>query len=415
MGPPTDALGVRLVRAAAAVVVVAVFLASTGCRPDNQTAPITLPNPQVALGPEGAAFYRAPAPAASARPGDLIWARPVKSPEGTSGFAILYWSSTVEGKLVAVSGVLFQPDLPASRRGLIFAWAHGSFGLGDDCAPSPAFFTGEGPSLTQVVLSTRAGATFVASDFEGLGTPGDHPFGVNEASGRNVLDSIRAAARFTRTDTDSVVVGHAQGGSAALFAAEMQPRYAPDVRLRGVAAVSPFSGLDRLDGQLSGGPYFGYVLMTVAGFRIAYRHLAASDTGLTEAGRDAMRQIPNECTPAVLGDYRDRPDTELGVDAVLRTADFRRALADNEPGRVAPRVPVLVIYGQLDDIIPPAQTRDLVQRYCAGAATVKVTGYPDKGHVNVLIAALDEIGAFLRDRLADRPPATSCGASGPRQ
>jgi hypothetical protein len=65
-----------------------------------------------------------------------------------AGVAILYWSTAVSGGLVAVSGVLVQraggqPDPPRA----IVAWAHGTVGLGDQCAPSQEYFRGSGGSV----------------------------------------------------------------------------------------------------------------------------------------------------------------------------------------------------------------------------------------------------------------------------
>lgn len=49
------------------------LVALVGCSSDSGAkSPPKLPNPGVALGPEGAAFYQAPAPPAGAKPGDLV-------------------------------------------------------------------------------------------------------------------------------------------------------------------------------------------------------------------------------------------------------------------------------------------------------------------------------------------------------
>ena len=39
----------------------------------------------------------------------------------------------------------------------------------------------------------------VATDYEGLGTPGNYPVPVRRGGGRGVLDSVRAAANSFRT------------------------------------------------------------------------------------------------------------------------------------------------------------------------------------------------------------------------
>jgi hypothetical protein len=386
----------------------AAVIAASGCTATDPPQPSILPNPHVAVGPTGAAFYQAPTPPPAARPGDLIWASPVTAPEGSTGFAIMYWSTTVTGALVAVSGVLFQPVGAPIDHSPILAWAHGPFGLGDTCAPSQGFFAGKGNSLPVVGLSIRAGAVFVASDFEGLGTPGEHPFMVNQSSARNILDSIRAAARFSRTDGGAVMVGQSQGGSGVLFAAEIQPTYAPDVKLLGTVGVSVPSDLDRLGEQLSGGDYFGLVLMAVHGFRHAYPDLARFDETLTDAGHAAEQKIATQCVGAILAGYRAKKPAEFGVDVLVAEPDFRRKLSENNLGQARPGAPVLLIHGDWDPI-PGAGTRDLLEHYCALGGRVRATFYADKGHIDVIFAALDEVNRFARDRFAGKPlPAAYC-------
>jgi pimeloyl-ACP methyl ester carboxylesterase len=395
----------------------AIVLAVSGCAAFSGSAATAKLPSHVKLGPDGVAFYDAPPVPSGAKAGDLIWARPLKAPAGSVGYAILYWSTAVTGKLVPVSGVFFHPTGQRPSGPLpILAWAHGTFGLGDECAPSRDYLRGGGASLALVRLTSRERVAFVATDYEGLGTPGSHPYMVNEAAGRNVLDSIRAAARFTGAGTNvaAMVMGQSQGGSAALFAAELQPTYAPELRLRGAVGVSAPSQMGKLDSQLSGGHYFGYVLMTVYGYEAAYPELAGRDRALTAAGRTALQQIPSECGDKILADFDGRPEVEFGVAPVMHAPDFSGLLARNDPGQRKTGVPILVVHGEDDDTIPVQNTRDLVRRYCSNDTTVTAKFYPGKGHVDVLNAALPDIVSYLSDRLADKPAESTCGSGGGR-
>jgi pimeloyl-ACP methyl ester carboxylesterase len=85
----------------------------------------------------------------------------------------------------------------------------------------------------------------VMTDYEGLGTTDRrHPYllGVSEAAG--VLDIVRAARRLfgARISPRFAIVGHSQGGQAALFAASQAPAW-NDLDLVGVAAVAPANHL----------------------------------------------------------------------------------------------------------------------------------------------------------------------------
>lgn len=391
---------------AALAAVLALAACAKGSTPKPE--PKTLPGHSVLIGPEGPAFYTAPQPPAAATPGDLIWARTLQAPAGIDGYAIMYWSSKVDGQLVAVSGVLFEPSQPSNTPRPIVAWAHGTLGLADQCAMSRESFTGNSDTAAIVAQTVKLGMIFVGSDYEGLGPPGAHPFMVNESSARNVLDSIRAAQRFAGKDSDAVILGRSQGGAATLVAAELQPQYAPKLKLRGAVAISVPSGMDKLDGQLSGGPYFGYVLMTAYGYMNAYPNLAGEESKLTDAGRAALRAIPDECIDKILSQYAGEQEAKYGLAEVLGAPQFREVLVRNDPRRLAPAVPVLIVHGESDDTIPVANAREMVKALCGKGAPVTAIFYGDRGHIDVLTAAATEILEFIADRLAGQTSSANC-------
>ena len=63
-----------------------------------------------------------------------------------------------------------------------------------------------------------------------------------------MLDSVRAARELPNTGASNrfAVWGHSQGGHAALYTGEVAARYAPDLKLVGVAAAAPATYLVEL-------------------------------------------------------------------------------------------------------------------------------------------------------------------------
>ncbi len=91
----------------------------------------------------------------------------------------------------------------------------------------------------------KQGYAIASTDYEGLGTPGVHPYLVGRSEGRGVLDIARASRQVDhRVGRKLVIAGHSQGGHAALFAAALAPRWTPDLKFRGVATFAPASHLD---------------------------------------------------------------------------------------------------------------------------------------------------------------------------
>src|SRR5437667_269770 len=136
-------------------------------------------------------------------------------------------------------------------------------------APSraPAFSSYVRPEFTTWL---RRGYALASTDYEGLGTPGVHPFLIGRSEGRGVVDIVRAArALDSRVGRRWVIAGHSQGGHAALWAAALAPSWAPELSFRGVAAFAPASHVGtqvRAAGALtSPSPLTGLGALIVAG------------------------------------------------------------------------------------------------------------------------------------------------------
>ena len=144
-------------------------------------------------------------------------------------------------------------DASRSRRarrrraaGRSISWAHGTTGIADQCAPSRDGSNARSVSYAYPLLQRwlKAGYAVVRTDYEGLGTPGDHPYLIGRSEGHSVLDAVRAARKLDkRLGKRVVIAGHSQGGQSALWAASLAPKYTPDLKLRGTVAFAPVSHL----------------------------------------------------------------------------------------------------------------------------------------------------------------------------
>ncbi len=200
---------------------------------------------QVPTGPAGDAFY-APPPTLPAGHGTPIWQRrlggPVALKSAKRNRLVLYRSTGLDGSAIAVSGTVAVPKGKAPKGGWpVISWAHGTTGIADACAPSRSNALG-GYDHTLLNRWLKAGYAVVQTDYEGLGTPGDHPYLIGVSEGRSVLDIVRAARKLDRRIGKRLVVaGHSQGGHAALWAASLQRKWAPELTLRGTLAFAPAS------------------------------------------------------------------------------------------------------------------------------------------------------------------------------
>lgn len=139
---------------------------------------------------------------------------------------------------------------PAGRRP-VTAWAHGTTGVAEPCAPSLVRHPFTAGALLVLPQMLAQGWAVVATDYTGLGTAGPAPFLIGQGEARSVLDAVRAAHQLpglNLADT-TVIWGHSQGGNAALWAGALAPAYAPDDHVIGVAALAPATDLTGLGGQ----------------------------------------------------------------------------------------------------------------------------------------------------------------------
>ena len=392
----TKTAGTTTTTAAATSTTVASTTSATNVVPTSSTT--IAEGDKVQAGPDGDAFYT-PSPMPAGKPGDLIWMSPlVGSPVGAFGFKVLYHSQSIADKDIPVSGLLWvpkdvRPDAP------IISYAHGTTGLGDVCAPSKTEGKGEADTVAQEFLAK--GFIVVATDYEGSGTPGVHPYVVGISEGRGVLDAIRAARTYTGTTGKSVVWGHSQGGGAALFAAELAPTYAPDAGVVGSVAGAPAVELKLLAAALRTSPFFGYIFQAAAGFHAAYPDVDLSQV-LTAKGLEAEKLAETTC-----GEVHDlvrgkHADDYLKVDPAT-SEPWATYLEKNTPGNVSTTVPIFVYHGENDEQIPVIGSQLYFNRECktGGTAVLRKT-YPGETHVSVILKAKDDIESFIADRLASK-------------
>ncbi|MFD5986891.1 alpha/beta hydrolase family protein [Streptomyces cyaneofuscatus] len=209
--------------------------------------------------PAGDAFYTPPIPLPDGAPGDPIHARPLDNPAaavpGGESWLVLHRSEGADGGPVATSGVIALPDrtahpVPPGGYPLI-SWAHGTVGVADRCAPSrDRGDTGASPMnaypLTLLGHFLDQGWAVAMTDYEALGTGTPqrlHPYLCGRSEAMGVLDIVTAARRLFPGEIGErfAIVGHSQGGQAALFAAHHAPGRVEG--LTGVAAIAPANHL----------------------------------------------------------------------------------------------------------------------------------------------------------------------------
>ena len=393
-------------------VLVVVFLAGCGSdSTDNPEESAASSTSTTAQGSEslGEAFYEPPDPLPEADPGTLIRHEELEPfPDGTRALRVLHHSRTVGGDDIAVSGVVFVPpgDAPSGGRPIIVAGSP-PIGLADGCSASIRSF---GPPIEVMQPLFDAGYVVAVTDYEGLGTPGDHPYGSGQSMGRNMLDIARAALALKESDArpEVVVYGESAGGHAALFAADIAPNYAPELKVLGTVAQTP---LLSLVGAMREGPaapqLHGYLMMFLVGLNVAYPDRAPLEAVLTEQGLAERDEVTEQCGNDVLrhfggrlGDLLLKNPTE--VPSWMAVLEENSVVADRLKG------PILITKGGRDEVLPKALTDAFAAEVCKAGLPVEYRVYPEASHASVTRTAAGDVGRWVRDRVEGRPVPSTC-------
>ncbi|MFT4036477.1 MAG: lipase family protein [Patulibacter sp.] len=366
-------------------------------------------------------FYTPPSPLPDAPPGTVIRSEPVsyshswtKPPRGTRIWRMLYTSENALGDQIAVSGALYHSQrygLSAQRRPLV-AYALGSQGTGDRCAPSRRINNGGVQDFLVINILLDRGYDVVVSDYEGLGTPGDHAYAVNLSAAHTVLDMVRAARNFAPAGLSSqaptVVYGYSQGGGAAGMTAELQPSYAPDVPLQGVAAGGVIADPYAAGQSLDGGQYAGYLFAAAVGYDATYPELQLAQY-LNERGtKERASTILDLCFDDILSTYKGFHISDVTTTNPLDAPAWRTRLADNALGKSAPPMPVYLFHSRSDEVLPFAATAKLRQQWCAEGATVEWHPYSGLKHLATAIVGLPDALRWIDQRLRGRSAPGDC-------
>jgi pimeloyl-ACP methyl ester carboxylesterase len=329
-------------------------------------------------------------------------------------FRILYSSTDgTDGKTpVAVSGAVFMPKgTPPAGGWPLIAWAHGTTGVADVCAPSWQARSERDTSYLNTWL--RQGYAIVATDYQGLGTPGPHPYLAVRPGAYSVLDSVRAVVKgFPDVANRVVVVGQSQGGGAAFAAAGIAPDYAPELALHGTVATGvPFlrsailrasaNATDKPDPTVAYTLYIGIMMQQSDPSKAADQLVTARALPLFEAARRI-------CIGPLFHDVQ-RAGLNRGNALTPRfTAAFAAVLPRLHYATVKLPQPLFVGIGEQDHDVPPADQLALVRKACAEGTVVEAHLYASLNHSGTVNASLKDSLPFVRKVLAGEPIAPVC-------
>lgn len=349
-------------------------------------------------------------------PGSLVSATSMPAVEsqlsGGRAARVVYRSTEGgTGRPTVVSGAVFVPaaDPPATGWPVV-AIGHGSVGIDESCAPSlSADLLGD---LPLVIAVLGQGYAVAVADYQGLGSPGVHPYLDARTAGLNVIDSVRALrATFPGVSARWGAYGASQGGGAVWAADEQAAVHAAELELVGAVAAAPAVDVSGVVDKA-----VAHSLTTDQTTALQWILAAAGrirpDLDLDEFRRGAAAEnwdVLSACSgPAaerrgeVIGTLRQQ---DLAPSSATAAAKLRGILADWALPQRKLSAPISVVYGAEDTVVDPEWTTAAISRACALGGSVTASLQPDKGHGDIDTAA--QLG-WLADRFAGREVPAGC-------
>ena len=339
-------------------------------------------------------------------------------PNAAESVVMTYKMQGIKGQETQATALVFTPKTEPPAGGWpIVAWAHGTVGVGDDCAPSRNRLIVEGllPDVhTQKMIDSfvQAGYVVVAPDYEGLGEPSGrelHPFLNLKSEAYSITDAVVATKSWlgNKASNKWAVVGASQGGHAALGAAQYAARANMDYK--GVVAFAPANNLEMIeslsDMAVAQRGLFNQILSySVLDTLTAYMAAGMKSVYPTEPVYSIVFKSPtdkvaekaeSECILDMANSMSNSMFTYLGQNENLENYPRKnkgytqhpivRQFLDKDlpPLQTVVKTPIIIYQGDKDVIVLPRATDALVAQARALTTKIDYRKGPDWDHLTV--------------------------------
>lgn len=372
------------------------------------------------------AFYQAPEGFEAAAPGAILRSREVQLavltvlPVHVRSWQLLYRTTDLFGQpTVAATTVAIPQGANTSHSRPLVSHQFFYDSTAPHCAPSYVLQQGGGlPALEgihstveylELAASISQGYAINVPDYEGM----DGHLAVAKEPGYMILDSIRAAESFEPLGLDGAntpvaLWGYSGGGMGTGWAAEVQPAYAPELNIKGMAMGAPVTDVESLL-HVNGSMFASLIGVGMASLRNAYPKFAeTTDRYLTPEGRAIMERTESQCLVRnVFGlmftDYQRM--LTIPIADYLAIPEISEVFDSTIMGSTAPTAPMMVYQGVFDEAVPWYINDRLVQQWCDGGASVYYKRDHLSEHLTLTTLGMADAFNWIKGRINDNGPA----------
>ncbi|KAK5998639.1 Lipase A [Cladobotryum mycophilum] len=344
--------------------------------------------------PSQDAFYAVPQEGLStAAPGSILRHRAPPSPIAAftlvplklkDSHQILYRTNDNKGNPTATVLTVLVPFNASYDKVVSFQPAQDS--ACPDCAPSYALqrssatggFLGTFLSQLELLIVEAVlenGYIVVIPDHEGPHAA----FLANRMAGQATLDGVRAAlnsASFTGIHKDAKIAiwGYSGGSLATSWAAELQPTYAPELKINGAILGGLVPNITTVIRSVNNSTSCGILPSGAFGLAHEYPYIADFlSKHILPQYRDDFYKAETQCLVASILQFRNKNALAMFDDPKVFFTDpgVVSIFDENRVGQLAPKIPLYVYKSASDELSPVGETDAVVQGYCARGTRVQ--------------------------------------------
>lgn len=344
--------------------------------------------------------------------GEVMRSEPITNMSIQNGSAqrIIYRTQKANGTPTFSSAMVFIPNTPSVEPRQVVAWAHGTLGMGEQCAPSR---TNDPVAKIAWVSSMIAnGWVVVATDYAGLGTPGTEAYLVGQAESNDVLNSVRAVRNIPGTNTGNkfALWGHSQGGHSALFSASLASSYAPELNLVGTVASAPAAELVPLMSQQYQQPVSWVIGPEVAISWPENVPMLNINDVLTPPALNNYQKVAQDCIDeaALIGLIRGKLGQQFFTTNLADVPSWKMVMQAQTAPVLRADQPLMVAESLTDNVVLPNTTALYIQRACQAGSNLSSLWLTNVSHIQLQSVISPSVINWINDRFAGRPNASTC-------
>ena len=343
---------------------------------------------------------------------------------GADAFKIRYKSYDSQGKATESTGLVIAPNAAGDNR-KVMTWAHGTTGMGDASCPSaqedPAreltlyFKSGSTTPIDYGIPGLQGfiddGYVVVATDYQGIGTPGIHQYTNNITNAIDSVTIVLAARELpVGAGTKFGFIGWSQGGGA-LAVAELDSKDYGDLELIGAVGMSPgvpaialkLPGLGSAMGSGAPIPPDGHLFMILAAMVAAYPEELSLDDVFTPLGKQLFEENWNTAPVHHLTDILGRTFKHEGPVMAVNKSQFPAWLEAFKAGSATltkPVCPILVLIDKQDENGPCPLPWQLayIDDVTKLGGDISSLEYPDEDHFSLPQASMGDARNWLASK-----------------